>query len=134
MKVNKTYNNNMIKINGKTYSGNNIQISNSKVIIDGKDVTNDHDTKEITITVEGNIENLTVDHAKTVEVHGNVGSVKSGSADVTCGNVNGNVQTGSGDVECSHIVGNVQTGSGDVKSNTITGSVKTSSGDIKYKK
>ena len=40
----------MIKINGKTYFGNSIQISNNKVIIDGKDVTNDHDSKEITIT------------------------------------------------------------------------------------
>jgi hypothetical protein len=40
----------MIKINGKTYFGNNIQVINNKVIIDGKDVTNEHtDSKEISI-------------------------------------------------------------------------------------
>jgi hypothetical protein len=51
----------MIKINGKTYFGNNIQVINNKVIIDGKDVTSEHaDSKEISIVVEGNLDSLEV--------------------------------------------------------------------------
>jgi hypothetical protein len=125
----------MIKINGKTYFGNNIQVINNKVIIDGKDVTAEHtDSKEISIVVEGNLDSLEVDCAKTIEVQGNVNSLSCTSGDVTCGNVQGNVKTTSGDVECSFIGGDVQTTSGDVKSNTITGSVKTMSGNIKHRK
>ena len=48
-----------ISINGVNYSGNNIIISNGKVVINGKDVT--PDSKEINIKVEGNIDKLVVD-------------------------------------------------------------------------
>lgn len=124
----------MIKINGKTYFGNNIQVSNNKVIIDGVDVTGDHkDSKEISIQVEGNIDTLSVDYAKTVLVNGNVNSLKSGSGDVECKDVTGNLKTGSGDIECGNVGGGIETGSGDVKCGTVGGSVKTGSGDIKHR-
>ncbi len=125
----------MISINGKSYTGSNIQVINNRVIIDGKDVTTEHaDSKEISIVVEGSLDSLQVDYAKKIEVQGNVNSLTCASGDVTCGNVQGNVKTTSGDIECSFIGGDVQTNSGDVKSNTITGSVKTVSGDIKHRK
>jgi hypothetical protein len=109
----------MIRINNNNYVGRSITISGNKIIIDGKDVTADHsDSKEISITVNGDIDNLDVDYCKEIAISGNVGKIRSGSGDVTCNDVTGNVQTGSGDV----------------KTTTITGSVRTGSGDIKYKK
>lgn len=103
---------------------------NGKVIINGKDVT--PNSKEITIQVNGDIENLDVDFANSIKISGNVGKLRTGSGDVSCSNVTGGIQTGSGDVECENIDGDVQTGSGDVKAKTITGSVKTGSGKVKY--
>jgi hypothetical protein len=121
----------MITINNKGYVGKSITIINGKVIIDGKDVT--PDSKEITISVDGNLDNLEVDHANTIIIKGDVNKVRSGSGDVSCGNITGGTQTGSGDIDCGIITGDVQTGSGDVNATTITGSVRTGSGDIKYK-
>lgn len=122
----------MITINNNTITGRNIIISNGKVIVDGVDVT--PDSKEITIQVTGNIENLQVDYAKEVAVYGTVAYLKNGSGDISCHRIVRGVTSGSGDIECDVIEGDVNTGSGDVKCNTITGSVKTGSGSIKYKK
>lgn len=121
----------VVIINGNRFVGDNITIKNNKVLIDGKDMT--PDAKEINITVEGNVEDLDVDYCNTLQVTGNVNTLRSGSGDVTCNDVHNGVQTGSGDVDCNNINGYVQTGSGDVSAQTITGSVKTGSGDIKYK-
>lgn len=118
-----------IIINGTTYNGSNITIINNKVIIDGKDQT--PDSKEITITVDGNISELSVDYAKEVRVTGNVDKLTTTSGDVTCNNVTNGVKTTSGDVECNDITGDVVTTSGDVKAKNISGGVKTISGDIK---
>ena len=120
-----------IIINGNRYNGDNITVRNNKVIIDGKDMT--PDSKEINITVEGNVEDLDIDYCNNIEINGNVNNLRSGSGDVTCNDVQNGVQTGSGDVDCTNINGYVQTGSGDVNAETITGSVKTGSGNIKYK-
>jgi len=121
----------MITINNRTYGGKSITIINGKVIVDGKDVT--PDSKEITISVDGNLDNLEVDYANTISIKGDVNKVRSGSGDISCGNITGGAQTGSGDIDCGVITGDVQTGSGDVNATTITGSVRTGSGDIKYK-
>lgn len=104
----------MITVNNSNYGGKSITIINGKVFIDGKDVT--PDGKEITISVQGNIDSLEVDAASSIQVHGDVNKLRSGSADVKCTNITGNVQTGSGDIECTSIEGDVQTGSGDVNS------------------
>ncbi len=121
----------MIKVNQTSYSGRSVTIINNKVYIDGKDVT--PDAKEINISVEGDIEKLEVDYCSKLEVKGNVGSLRSGSGDVICGDVTNGLTTGSGDVTCGNIAGNVSTGSGDVEANNISGSVKTGSGDIEYR-
>ena len=103
-----------IKINGNTYTGNNIVVSNGKVIIDGKDVTGD--SKEINIKVEGNIDTLTIDACNKLEIAGDVSNVKTlrGDVDIT-GNVNGSIQTMSGDVDCGNVGGSISTMSGDIK-------------------
>ena len=43
-----------VTINGKTYSGNHIQMNGNKVVVDGERV-NDIEEKEITITVDGDV-------------------------------------------------------------------------------
>lgn len=121
-----------IIINNSSFTGRNVTIINNKIIIDGKDVT--PDSKEINISITGNVDNLEVDYASKIEVQGNVDSLRSGSGNVICKGVIGNVQTGSGDVDCENVQGNIQTGSGGVNANSINGYVRTGSGDIKYKK
>ena|ERR1035437_3204031 len=107
-----------ITINGNTISGNlsgrNISITNNKIIIDGVDVT--PDSKEINITVSGNIEKLSADCCNKIQVTGDVGSVKTQSGDVEItGNVNGSIQSMSGSVDCGNVSGNISTMSGSVK-------------------
>jgi len=101
-------------INGNTYSGNSIVVTNGKVFINGKDVT--PDSKEINISVEGSVEELKVDACNKVSVTGSVKNIstKSGDVDVT-GDVDGDIQTMSGDVDCGHVQGSVSTMSGDIK-------------------
>lgn len=124
----------MISINGTVFSGRSIKVTNGRVIVDGKDVTPGSAT-EIQIQVSGDLAELDVDFASSIEVKGAVGKIRSGSGDITCGNITGGAQTGSGDIDCESILGDVQTGSGDVNvMGNITGNVRTGSGDIKYRK
>jgi hypothetical protein len=110
------------------YTGNNVTITNGKVIIDGNDVT--PQLKNISIAVEGNIDVLDVDACNFVKVSGTVNSLTTTSGDITCDNVAGNVHSTSGDIECGDVGGSVQTVSGDVDANVIKGKVSTLSGDI----
>ena len=105
-----------VVINGVTITGGrNVTIRNGKVIADGVDVT--PDAKEISITVNGNVDKLEADACSKISVTGDVGSVKTQSGDVDVkGAINGSVQTMSGDVDCGGpIGGSVSTMSGDVK-------------------
>lgn len=103
-----------ITINGKTYSGNNINVINGKVIIDGVEQT--PEGKQILIAVKGNVNTITVDSCEKIAVQGDIGNVKTMSGDVEVrGNVTGSVQTMSGDVEVGgEIHGNVSSVSGDI--------------------
>lgn len=121
----------MITVNNNNHKGKSITIINGRIFIDGKDIT--PDSKEITVSVEGNLDSLEVDYANSISIKGDVNKVRTGSGDISCGNVTGGAQTGSGDIDCGVINGDVQTGSGDVNATTISGSVRTGSGDIKYK-
>ena len=115
------------------YSGKSISIVNGKVFIDGKDVT--PDTKEIYIAVEGDIDELTVDHCNNLHIVGNVNKASSSSGNINVtGNVSESVQTSSGDVDCINVGGSVRTSSGDVTCSDVNGSVSTTSGNIKRKK
>jgi hypothetical protein len=103
-----------ITINGNTYSGNSIVVTNGKVVISGKDVT--PDSKEINISVVGDIEQLKVDACNKVSVEGSVKSISTQSGDVeVTGDVDGSISTMSGDVDCGHVQGSISTMSGDVK-------------------
>jgi hypothetical protein len=124
----------MIIINGKSYNGNSVSISNGKIIIDGNNVTPEN-AKQISIVVNGDIDNLNVDYCEKIEVAGNVATLQSTSGNVDVKGDANSIQTTSGDVDVEgNIKGSVTTMSGDVDCQNIGGTVKTMSGDIKYRK
>jgi len=123
----------MIEINGRVYQGNNLSMIGGKILIDGVDVTDENDSKEINVTIYGNLENLEVGHANKIEVVGNVHKVHSSSGKIEVKGVSGNVSTLSGSISSADIVGNVDTVSGSVKCGNIEGSVETISGSIRHK-
>ena len=55
-----------IIINNTTHIGSSVCVINGKVIIDGKDLT--PDSKEISISVSGDIDSLTVDYCRNMQV------------------------------------------------------------------
>lgn len=109
--MNLTMKNGKIEIDGKTFTGSNIQINGCKVIVDG--VTQDGElVGDINITVDGDVESITNTHGSVSAK--NVKNIKTVHGDVVCGDV-------SGDVKTTH---------GDIKSNSIKGSATTTFGDI----
>ena len=103
-------------INGVSFMGNNIVITNGQVIIDGKQVT--PDGKEIHIQITGNVENLEIGYCDDFQMIGDAGSVKSGSGNIEIyGAVTGDVKAGSGNIHCGNVGGSVKTGSGNIRRN-----------------
>lgn len=114
-RINHTGDMSTFNLGGRTFRGNNINITNNRITIDGKDVTDEYDTKptgilEIRIT-EGIIGNLTTD------------------ANVNAGNITGNVDAG-GNISCDNVGGNVTAG-GNVSCGNVSGSVK-AGGNIRH--
>lgn len=106
-----------VTINGNTYSGNNIVVRNGKVSVDGVDFT--PETKEINISVVGDIKDIKVDVCEAISVSGNVTSISTKSGDIVVeGDVLGGIQTMSGDVDCNDVKGSISTMSGDIKHRT----------------
>ncbi len=107
--------NSVITINGKTYIGNNISISNSgKVVIDGVVQDGGDLVGPVHIEVKGNVEKIDLISGSVV-VNGSCGKVKTTSGDVNCWDVTESVITTSGDVTTKVIHGNVSTMSGDIR-------------------
>lgn len=98
----------MININGKTYFGNSVSVSNGEVIIDGKRV-DDHGAKNGVMTIkviDGEVGNIVCDGS--VDCDNVAGSVKAGGS-VNCDDVGGNVTAG-GSVNCDDVAGNIMAG------------------------
>ena len=90
-----------ININGRTIVGNNILMKNGSIIVDGEDVTDEYakEEKNITIVVDGDINELTCTTVNDILLKGNVGDLKTTSGDVEIrGDIGGNVKTVSGDI------------------------------------
>lgn len=102
-----------IRVNSTVVNGSTLVITNGKIIVDGKSV--EMDDKNITINVVGNLDSLEVDVCDKLSITGDVGSVKTISGDVSCGNVHNSVNTVSGDVRAVTIHGSTNTVSGDIK-------------------
>lgn len=97
-------------ISGRTFRGQNIQITNDRIVIDGKDVTDEYDIKpvgilEIKIT-EGVVGNITTDANVSA---GSVGGNIDAGGNVSCGSVGGSVDAG-GNVSCGSVGGNIDAG------------------------
>lgn len=101
-----------IVINGVEYSGKNIQINDTHVIVDGQIITSSI-TPNISIKIYGDTDSVRTTSGD-VEVTGVTGSVETVSGDITCGAVLGSVTSTSGDIHCKDIGGNVRTVSGDI--------------------
>ncbi|EWH19965.1 hypothetical protein [Bacillus haynesii] len=98
--------NGKVTINGVTYEGNNITITDNKVQIDGRTVECGV-TGDVKVKIEGSPVKVYSD--ASVEVRGDVlGDVDSGGS-VNCGNVKGNVDAG-GSIRCGTVGGSVDAG------------------------
>lgn len=82
--------NNKIIVNGIEYNGNNISISNNKVIIDGKSLA---EYKVVDVTIIGNCGDI--DAGGSVKVTGNVtGNIDCGGSVDISGDVGGDIDAG----------------------------------------
>ena len=104
-----------ITINGKSYIGNSIRVTNNEVWIDGIRANPQPlpDNGILRIDLNGSIESLTSD--SSVNVVGQVGQVRA-SGNVQCGDA-GSVYA-SGNVICRNVSGNVSAGGNVIKSFT----------------
>jgi len=120
-----------VTINGQSFTGKNVVVSNNKIMIDGKEAEINYEEKTFNIVVTGDVESV-VNESGLINVTGNAGEIKSTSGDIEIGGeVKGDVKTTSGDVASKgDIVGDVGTVSGDVDAKSIKGKVNTISGDI----
>ena len=101
-----------ISINGRTFSGNNVDIVGGRVIIDGVEQTGDALSGRVDIiVVQGSITNLSTD------------------ASVHTGNITGDVRAG-GSVNCNDVGGNVAA-VGSVNCDTVGGSI-TAGGSVRH--
>lgn len=104
-----------------TIVGNNqdLVITNSGGIIsvNGVDIVGENSHVKLTVKIEGDVGNITVQGGGNVEAWKNVsGAITTKSGDVRVfGNVNGGISTMSGDVETNEVWGNVSTMSGDIR-------------------
>jgi hypothetical protein len=99
-----------LNINGRTITGNNLDIVGGRVIVDGVDVTESlKDIKGSVLEVrvlEGQIENLRSSGSVTCGTV--LGNIDAGM-NVTCGDVSGNVDAGM-NVTCGTVGGSVDAG------------------------
>ena len=114
--INISKNSNIHTINGKTYTGNSISVSNGVVTVDG--VVVEENNNSTTFIVKGDLAILNCD--KGVVVNGNVTELKCGGS-VTCDNVKGDIEC-RGSVSCEDVEGNVTAG-GSVNCEDISGNV-----------
>lgn len=88
-------------INGTCYTGNkSVQVINDKIIIDGKEVVPESESKKfyITINVEGDVDSVRT-ISSPVHVTGNINTIQTVSGDVKVnGNISNNINTISGDI------------------------------------
>lgn len=104
----KKYNNyySSVTCNGKTIrvQGSSITVINDKIIVDGKELDESMDFKNITVIVEGDCH--TLEACGDVEIRGNCNFVEcSGSCHIE-GNVEGDVEA-SGSVTCGDVGGDI---------------------------
>ena len=103
----------VVVINGETYHGTSISVTDKTVIVDGE-VISTEGFPEVNIEVTGNIETLKVPSCNECVINGDINTLSTVSGDVDANGITGDVSTVSGDVVASEIGGNVKTISGNV--------------------
>lgn len=107
----------MININGINFHGQNIQITNNKIYVDGNLLDGDQleDSKIFNIIINGPLSKLDVDNAESIEIRGDAGTVKTTNGNVKIsGSVQGDVKTVNGNVSAINIEGKVNTVNGNI--------------------
>lgn len=95
-----------LTINGKRYTGKNIEVINSRVIIDGIEVGNDFTSPLEVRVLEGFVQEIKADGSVMC---GHVGGNVSAGGSVNCDAVDGNVSAG-GSVNCDDVGGHINAG------------------------
>lgn len=103
-----------VVINGQSYFGRNVTITNGNVVIDGTTVEDLSTEPEINVIVEGNVENLS-----------------SENGNIICKDA-GEVHNKNGNISAQEVIGPVTNKNGDiVVSGSIHGDVTNKNGDIR---
>lgn len=122
-------------VNGKKYEipdGASYAIIGNDVYVNGKIFVNSKDIKEkkIEIRIDGNVGSLDSGSAN-VTINGNCETVSNGSGNLNIkGDVKGNVTGGSGNINCGNVGGNVKAGSGTIRCGNVSGSVTSNVGTV----
>ena len=114
--INISKNSNIHTINGKTYTGNKISVSNGVVTVDG--VVVEENNNSTTFIVKGDLASLVCDWS--VSVNGNVHTI-TGANTISCDDVEGNIEC-KGSVNCDDVGGNITAG-GSVNCDSVRGNV-----------
>ena len=109
-----------IKRNGKSYTikGDRIEKKNGQWYVDGEPVDwntigGEYKEENVSVEVYGNVDTLRLEAGK-VTVKGDVQQIHTASGDVECESVV-NIHTMSGNVTCGSVAGNVRTMSGNIR-------------------
>ena len=122
-------------VNGKKYEipdgaswaiiGNNVYV-NDELFVNGENIKE----KKIEIKIEGNVGTLNSGSAN-VTINGNCETASNGSGNLNIkGSVTGNVTGGSGNIKCGDVGGNVKAGSGTIHCGKVNGSVSSNAGHV----
>lgn len=120
----------VLSLNGVSFSGRNVSITNGRVIIDGREVTVPDSQAKLVIEVKGDLAHLEVGSCASLTVAGAVGAVSLAAGTLHCKDVAGNVSVEQGAVSCCNVTGDVKTDVGDIDCGNVAGSVKAKVGDI----
>ena len=104
-------------------NGDNICIlRNGQITADGVSIrnasTNSKTTKDdssITVIVQGNVTNLSIEQCNATTVEGNVADLSIDAGNLSCNDINGNVSIDCGNIKCNNIGGKVKVDCGNIK-------------------
>ena len=111
---------NMIEIGGKYYKGNNVQIKNNQVWIDG--VLVESENKGMVINISSDIEQLNIETSNNIRI-GNINSKEIKIAgSLNCDNIDANNISIGGSCNCDDIKGEIKV-KGSLNCDNIIGNI-----------
>ena len=109
-----------LKVNGKEFDLSSFSLKENNVFIDDVNLTridtSETDDKQIVIQIFGDVYQVSVDNCHSVTIAGNVGNVSANNGDIEVGvDVHGSVKTINGDIKCKKVHGDASTINGDIE-------------------